>query len=250
MNYKFLFVVTSAIIPFTSGSANTKEERFQQTLETISSIRKKVPNSIILLTENSYHKLPEEYKDILSKNVDILIENYDDIILRRIYGNLEKSPDKMDFGKSLLETRGLILAFEKIINEELFQKVHRIFKISGRYYLNENFDIDDYSSKCLYNYYVFNLCKFNDNQLEYFRDMMGIDGQVTTGLWSFCSSLMVDTYHLYQKAFSYIDWILSINNSIDIERCLYKFLDMSKVIKIRQLGVNQIHGPTGKVYSL
>jgi hypothetical protein len=79
---------------------------------------------------------------------------------------------------------------------------------------------------------------------------MGIDGQLITGLWSFCSSLMVETYELYQEAFKYIDWILSTNNCIDIERCLYKMIDMNKVIDSRILGFTQIHGPNGEIHRL
>jgi hypothetical protein len=79
---------------------------------------------------------------------------------------------------------------------------------------------------------------------------MGVNGQVITGLWSFCSSLMMETYELYQKVFSYIDWVLSTNNCIDIERCLYKFLNMNKVIQVKNLGITQIHGPTGEIHQL
>lgn len=250
MDYKFLFIITSSIIPFKSGSANTTDERFQQTLNTISSIRGKVPNSTILLVESSQHKLSEDCrKEILSKT-DIFVECYRDEILQQIYSNLDRSPERMDFGKSLLETRGMNIAFDKIVKDKLYQKVHRIFKISGRYFLNDTFDIEDYCSRCLYHSYVFNVCKYDDNGLEYFRDIMGIDGQVITGLWSFCSSLMPETYELYQKVFTYIDWILSTNNCIDIERCLYKFLDFNKVIHMRTLGVTQIHGPNGNYNQL
>jgi hypothetical protein len=246
MDYKFLFIVTSAIIPFKTGSANTESERYEQTLNTISSIRNKVPNSIILLVESSQSKLPDDYRKEIIKRTDSFIECYDDQILKQIYDNLEKNPHQINFGKSLLESRGMIIAFEKILKTKLYQNVHRIFKISGRYFLNDTFEIEDYQSRCLYNFYVFNICKYNDSEYEYFRDLIGIDGQLVTGLWSFCSSLMTETYELYQKAFSYIDWILSINNCIDIERCLYKFIDMNKVIHMQNLGVTQIHGPNGE----
>lgn len=250
MNYKFLFIVTSAIIPFKTGSTNTKEERYQQSLNTIASIRNKVPNASILLVESSQYKLSDEYRKELIQKTDVFVECYSDTILQHIYSNLEQSPSSINFGKSLLETRGMIIAFEKIMKDKLFENVHRIFKISGRYALNDTFDIEDYCSRCLYQYYVFNVCKYQDKGLEYFRDIMNIDGQVVTGLWSFCSSLMMETYQLYRKAFEYIDWVLSTNNCIDIERCLYKFIDMNKVIHTKVLGVTQIHGPTGEVHQL
>jgi len=139
MDYKFLFIVTSAIIPFKTGSANTESERYEQTLNTISSIRNKVPNSIILLVESSQSKLPDDYRKEIIKRTDSFIECYDDQILKQIYDNLEKNPHQINFGKSLLESRGMIIAFEKILKTKLYQNVHRIFKISGRYFLNDTF---------------------------------------------------------------------------------------------------------------
>lgn len=250
MDYKFLFIVTSAIVPFRVGSANTREERYQQTLKTIQSIREKVPDAFILLTESSSCKLSDDYKNELEQKVDLMIECYEDPILQQVYSNLERNPEAFNFGKSLLETRGMILAFEEIIKRELHQKVHRIFKFTGRYFLNDNFDIHDYCSRCLLQKYVFGVCKYNDQGLEYFKDIMGIDGQLVTGLWSFCSTLMLETYELYQKAFQYIDWVLSTNNSIDIERCLYKMIDINKVIDMKILGFTQIHGPNGNIHQL
>ncbi len=250
MDYKFLFIVTSAIIPFKVGSANNQQERYEQTIKTISSIREKDPGSIILLVESSQYQLPKEYRKEIIQKTDFFVECYEDEILQNIYSNLNSNPNSFDFGKSLLESRGMIIAFEKILRDKIYQKVHRIFKISGRYFLNDTFDIKDYQTRCLYDFYVFNVCKYNDNGYEYFRDLIGVDGQLVTGLWSFCSSLMEETYELYQRAFSYIDWILSINNCIDIERCLYKFIDMKKVIHMQNLGCTQIHGPNGEVNNL
>jgi hypothetical protein len=250
MTYNFLFIITSAIIPFKVGSANTTVERFEQTLQTISSIREKIPNSSILLVETSQFKLSDEYLDELKSRVNIFIDCYSDSILQSTYSNLEQNPKTIDFGKSLLETRGMILAFEKIIKNNLHQKYNRIFKLTGRYYLNSDFEISDYCSKCLIGKYVFNVCDFSKDSDDYFHKLMNINGQLTTGLWSFCNSLIVETLNLYYKSFEYIDWILSTNNCLDIERCLYKFIDRSKVINLKTLGVTQIHGPTGKYYQL
>lgn len=251
MDYKFLFIVTSALVPFKQGSFHLEsEDRFNQTINTINSIREKVPNSTILLVESSEFKLEEKYRKILIKNTDIFLECCDDDSLKLTYENLHSNPSQFNFGKSILESIGMRNAFEKIIKDEIYLYHHRIFKLTGRYYLNDDFDIDDYCSRCLMNYYVFNVCKFNDKNLEYFKDLMGIDGQLTTGLWSFCSTLIYNIYETYQNSIRYMDWVLSTGNSIDIERCLYKFIDERNIVNTKVLGITQIHGPTGEIYNL
>ena len=94
MNYKFLFIVTSSIIPFKVGSAHSPQERFEQTLNTIKSIREKVPNSIIWITESSSVELPEEYSTKLIEQSDYYVEHYDDDVLQQLYENLDKCPEK------------------------------------------------------------------------------------------------------------------------------------------------------------
>ena len=99
MNYKFLFIVTSSIVPFKVGSFHSPKERFEQTLDTIKSIREKVPNSIIWITESSSVELPEEYSTKLIEQSDYYVEHYDDEVLQQLYENLDACPEKVDFGK-------------------------------------------------------------------------------------------------------------------------------------------------------
>ena len=53
MDYKFLFIVTSAIIPFKVGSANNQQERYEQTIKTISSNASIIP----LVSSSDFPKL-------------------------------------------------------------------------------------------------------------------------------------------------------------------------------------------------
>lgn len=243
MDYKFLFIVTSSIIPFKVGSFHSPQERFEQTLETIQSIRTKVPNSIIWITESSPVELPEEYSAELIKQSDYYVEHYDDDVLKQLYENLDKCPEKFDFGKSLLETRSLYNTFVQV---DLLDFT-RVFKISGRYVLNDEFDITDYESKILDQYYVM---KVHDIEDDMFNLICGVAGQVTTGLWSFDKSLLNETIQMYQKCFSYMDTMMSYTGGIDIEHSIYKWVDHKKVIRIPSLGVNRNHGPNGEVYPI
>jgi len=243
MDYKFLFIITSSIVPFKVGSAHTPQERFEQTLETIQSIRNKVPNSIIWITESSPESLPKEYSDQLITLSDFYIENHDDEIIQQLYQNLDNCPEKFDFGKSLLETRSLFNTFIQIGSLDF----NRAFKLSGRYTLNDDFDVSDYESRILNDHYIFQVHHFGNDIYDL---IYGIKGQVTTGLWSFDKNLLDETINLYQKCFGYMDTMMSYTGGIDIEHSIYKFVDFSKVISVPRLNVRRNHGPTGDVYDI
>jgi hypothetical protein len=241
--YKFLFIVTSSIIPFKVGSIHSSQERFNQTLETIQSIRNKVPNSIIWVTESSEDSLSKEYSDELIEISDNYIEYCDDTILQKLYENLKQNSQKFDFGKSLLETRSLYNTFNRISHLD----VNRVFKISGRYALNDEFNIQNYETNIIDDRYVLQVHQFENDIYDL---IYGIKGQITTGLWSFDMNLLGETLLLYEKCFSYMDTMMCYTNGIDIEHSLYKFIDFSKVISIPRLGLTRNHGPSGEIYDI
>src|ERR1022692_2271680 len=79
-----IFLITSCIIPPESPidgetrNVYTKEQRLEQTINTINSIREKVPNSYCIIIELS--KLDEEQKNIISDLVDHFIDLSEDRI--------------------------------------------------------------------------------------------------------------------------------------------------------------------------
>jgi len=153
---KFLFLVGSALKHFQEDkfSAYSEEQRFEQTLETIKSVREKVPNSYIILFECSSTSIEERHKEILRKECDLFLEFYDEPGLKALYANIQKDSKYITYGKSLLETRGLLNTLYFIRQHNLFNDSQRVFKLTGRYLLNDDFDIQDYQSKFLENYYV------------------------------------------------------------------------------------------------
>jgi hypothetical protein len=142
-----LFMITSVIntgnIPWsysTVRSAFSIEERFKQTLCTIQSIRDKAPNSLILLVECS--ELSAEMEDILKNNVDYYLQCYtmEHVRTACIQNGLK------GYGEAMKTREAVRYLVEHCIP---FQ---RLFKISGRYYLNESFSkmnyaMNDYSFK-------------------------------------------------------------------------------------------------------
>ena len=156
MNYKFLFLVGSAINHFKEDdlSAFKAEERFQQTLDTIQSIKDKVPDAYILIYEGSETTIKQEYKDKFIEQSDLFIECGDDPYMKSLYENLHRDPGKFTFVKSMLECRCLELVLNHMMEHNVFNDATRVFKLSGRYKLNEYFDIDDYKTRFLTNKYV------------------------------------------------------------------------------------------------
>jgi hypothetical protein len=255
MNYKFLFLVGSAINHFQEEdlSAFKAEERFQQTLDTIQSIKNKVPDAYILIYEASETSIKEEYKDILREKSDLFLECGNDPYMRTLYENLHNDPNKFTFVKSMLECRCLELVLEYMMEHNVFSDVTRVFKLSGRYKLNEYFDINDYKTRFLTNKYVM---KYYDYE-ERFEDMndvyttlYGCKGSVVTGLWSFDRFLFNDIFSVLQRSFQYMERAIQMTAGIDIEHSFYHFIDRDKIINVPVLGLDLIKGMSGEAYSL
>lgn len=104
-------------------------------MNTLSSIREKDPDSYILLIDNSHVELPDEYLTYLQNNSDTFIRYEHN--LASLYYNLTAN-------KSLGELMIMHRALEEI--KKIGIKFNRIFKLSGRYLLNENFHIREYDS--------------------------------------------------------------------------------------------------------
>lgn len=115
-------------------SVFTTNTRFSQTLETILSIRKYIPNNYIVLLEASI--LDYEKIFILKNLVDLYLNyTYDKYIYEAV-----NSPFK-SFGEA-----SVILKFLKSDKFRGLKNINNIFKISGRYYLNNKFNYSNYNN--------------------------------------------------------------------------------------------------------
>jgi hypothetical protein len=107
----------------------TKEERYQDTKKTIESIRKFIPNNKILLIECSL--LNEEERNYFLENTDYFLNLYD-------LNNQEILNKINSASKSMGEGTMTIHALEYLFNNNVV--FDNIFKISGRYWLNNKFN--------------------------------------------------------------------------------------------------------------
>ena len=140
---KNIVLVNSKIIvsdkPFSYSnyrSIYSTDERFKQTLETIASIRKNIPSCYIVLIDNS--KLEDNIKECLNKKVDKLINITDD-------DNLNYYTDDCVY-KAFGDISQQIKFFDVFLKNVNFNKIKNLFKISGRYLINDEFDYSLYDN--------------------------------------------------------------------------------------------------------
>ncbi len=129
-----LVLVTSVICTpntplsyISTRSVYTHDERFEQTKKTIETIKQKIPNSKILIVECS--NLNEEQNEYFKKNVDYFIN---------IINDCDKCNNIYSKSKSLGEGTMTIEAINYIKENNI--EFDNFYKISGRYWLSENFN--------------------------------------------------------------------------------------------------------------
>lgn len=125
----FIFIVTSCLN--TSVGRFTPEERWEQNKATLESIKLYAPNSKILLIDSSPEQLTNDQKSYLDNQCD-----YTEYLSQQ---TLDKFVDFDETRfKCSIELYCLFQVFSK--HAELLSKFNRVFKISSRYTLTENFD--------------------------------------------------------------------------------------------------------------
>lgn len=102
-------------------SIYSHQQRFEQTLETIDSIRKYLPDTDIILAECSP---PSSYMDELQKRVDIFINTYPNDLIQH------------GFHKAVCEAQLMLYVFDRVD----LSVYDNIFKMTGRYLLLDTFD--------------------------------------------------------------------------------------------------------------
>lgn len=129
-------VIICSIINCSPGSIFTPEERYQQTLNTIRTVKQKISNVHIILAEIS-HLTQEQIKGFTNEGVSYIFDYYDQFVEKGHISN----------HKSLGELF-LIISSIEFIQYKLdcleYPNLKRIFKIGGRNWLSDNFNIDDH----------------------------------------------------------------------------------------------------------
>jgi hypothetical protein len=126
-------------------SIYTRDERFNQTKNTIKTIREKIPDNKIFVIECS--QLTDEENKFFNKNTDIFINimdtNNQDIINRMFTAS-----------KSMGEGTMTIYALHFLLLNNI--NFNNLFKISGRYWLTDNFIYSNFNNDSIVINYIDN----------------------------------------------------------------------------------------------
>lgn len=130
-------VINTGVQPWSytpTRSVYTPDERFNQTLDTIKSIRTYFPSAKILLVESS--EIPEEFTKTLIEKTDYFLNINNDEYARKacLESNMK------GYGEGV-QTR---FAIEYIVQHTI--SFNRLFKISGRYFLTDKFKLENFST--------------------------------------------------------------------------------------------------------
>lgn len=117
-------------------SIYTPDERFEQTLTTIKSIRDKIPKSFIVLFDNSI--LTDYQFQTINNLVNVFINKHNDTIINELTNN--------SIHKAFGEISQTWKMLEYLSSYYKNMKIKNIFKLTGRYKLNDNFNFNNYDN--------------------------------------------------------------------------------------------------------
>jgi hypothetical protein len=218
-------IITSAIN--TTHGAFDPDTRLLQTLNTIQSVYETIPNSKICIVESSGQPMEKDIIDKLHKITNCVIDMSSDQTLKYIHDNTEN----WDVVKNLSELLAFNSALKMLEDNGQFEGIDRIFKLSGRYVVNEDFDIKHYEDnpdKII----VPNRIKTQ------FPKKVGQRYQYMSRLWSWPISLLPEIKDFYKESIDFYKQRYQDNLYIDMEHLMFKLLPKKHVHEIPLVGVH------------
>lgn len=226
------FIVTSAIN--SKFGVYSPEERMQQTLTTLQNVREKVPGCRIIVMECAGTPITEKQSDQLEAQCDLLIDFSRDSDVQALYQS-----DNWDVVKNATE----ILCFGRTLkicaNDGDLNGIDRIHKMSGRYVLNDEFNLD------IYEKYSDRIIIGPKHKSQFSYEITGIELQYMARLWSWPANLTERIIKVYDDSLAYIGQRVSQGGYADIEHVLYKFLPQEFITEFPVLGVEGSIAPNG-----
>jgi hypothetical protein len=225
------FMITSALN--TKFGVYKTTERIEQTLATAASIRTKVPGATIIAVEMAgVPPTPEQIK-IMEEAVDEYIILSNDADVQAIY----HSTDNWDIVKNTTE----VLCFSRALTQlrDRLSTFDRVFKISGRYTLSDDFSLDKFAdtSKIV-------VAKRRGTQFGA-QVTGGIVEQYMSRLWTWPGSMTDDVIKAYTDGFLFIAQQIGRGGYCDIEHMLFKFLPADRLIEVDRVGIQGNIAPNG-----
>jgi hypothetical protein len=223
------FIITSAI--HTSYGKCSTEERIEQTRETLKSIETYAPGSSMVIIDCGEKSVNKNLFDceVIDYTTHQEIQFHLQEYLRT---NRDIEPDIII--KSMLE----IMMFGDYL-KNLTGSYDRIFKISGRYRLNTNFNHQKHleaKGKVV-------ILPPDKSQNLYNFDVKSSMFQYMTLCWSFDSSLLLNIIETYDKMKIDILYASRTEKQADIEHLLYRHLGKKFINHINVMGIEGYWAP-------
>ena len=229
---KHCFIVTSAVN--SKFGIYNSDERLSQTIITLQNIKFRVPDAKIIVMECAGTPLTQKQSDLLEQHSDLVVDFSNDSDVQAIYQS-----DNWDVVKNATE----IMCFGRTLrlckNDGDLEGYDRIHKMSGRYILNDDFDLE------VYNQYPNKIIIGPKHKSQFPFQVTGIELQYMARLWSWPAEELDTIIKVYEDSLVYIGQRVSQGGYADIEHVLYKFLPTDRVQEIPMLGVEGFIAPNG-----
>jgi hypothetical protein len=229
---KHCFIVTSAVN--SKFGVYSPEERTEQTIATLKNINERVPDAKIVVMECGGTPPTDDQLKLLVQHSDYLLNFSKDPDVQAIYVS-----DNWDLVKNSTEIMCFARALRECAERGVFANVDRVHKMSGRYLLNNDFDLS------VYEQYADKIVIGPKHKSQFPFEITGIELQYMARLWSWPIALNERVTKVYDDSLVYIGERVAQGGYADIEHVLYKFLPEELVQEIPMLGVEGSIAPNG-----
>jgi len=229
---KHCFIVTSAVN--SKFGVYTPEERTAQTIATLDNIRERVPGCKIVVMECGGTPPTNDQLKTLVQHSDYLLNFSNDPDVQAIYVS-----DNWDLVKNSSEIMCFARALRECKERGVLAGIDRVHKMSGRYLLNTDFNLD------VYEQYADRIVIGPKYKSQFPFEVTGIELQYMARLWSWPIAQNDRVIKVYDDSLDYIGQRVAQGGYADIEHVLYKFLPPELVQEIPLLGVEGSIAPNG-----
>ena len=226
---KTLFIVTSALNP-EMGIIN-RQDRFNQTLDGLKSIRERMPDAIVLMVDGSPNKIEEEKVKALKEYVNFFADFSQDKEILQFSTTGRKSE-----AENVLLYKTLLLPKQVEGFKEVIDSVNRIVKLSGRTILTDGFDISEHNHPGKYVFKTRMPTWITDARKEFATDLL------ITRMYSFCPTLIDNYMNLCSQNANLIN-----QTHIDTEHAHFVNINKDLLVELDTIHCQGIMAGTGTV---
>lgn len=233
-----MFIVTSAVN--TRFGIYDQAQRLEMTLGTIRCLRERVPGCKIAISEVSGDGLSQDIEDQLVDACDVYLDFTTNSQVKWIYTTPAYFAN-WDIVKNLTELTTFPLALQALLDAGELDDQDRIFKMSGRYLLNDKFTLDLYQQDDVKDQVV--IGKEVASQFPY--HVTGLPMQYMCRLLSWPTAKHRNMIKWYENGRDYMKARLEMGGYSDIEHCLWYAIPKGEVFQVDEVGVYGNIAPNG-----